>query len=228
MIVQLHGERAGDRAIGRPVTAAAASLRDPATAAMMAKQLLQSGAWRTVPKQGDDTDKALYFLRVHTPAALAVLPRVAVAALTKIPPSPGCHWCAVGIQVRLSFSAETEPPRDELMLKVLGQPCSRCQVRHDMAEAFAAEREHLDEVAAAGLNPAAAGRLRTHEEIRRQAEGIKRLRESPPPRVATGMLWTGPQPASVRRAVTAALGPPAPSYYRPKPTHWPADARRVK
>jgi hypothetical protein len=217
MIIDFHGERSGDRAIGRPRTASVADLRDPATAALITKRLLQSGAWRTAPKTGDDTDKALYYLRVHTPAALAVLPRVAVAALTKNPPSPGCHWCAVAVQVRLSFGAETEPPRDELMLKVLGQPCSRCRVRHDMAESAAAEREHLAEVAAASLSPAAAGRLRTREQIRRQVEGIKRLRETRP----------APPPT---RAIAAAGGRrvPDPAYFQRRPIRWPAEARGVR
>jgi hypothetical protein len=208
VIIDFHGERAGGRAIGRPRTAAAANPRDPATAALLAKQLIQSGAWRTVPQQGDDTAKAWYYLRVHAPAALSVLPRVVVAALTKQPPSPGCHWCSVVVQTRLSFGAEREPAPDELLLKVLGNPCSRCRVRHAMAAAAADQRQHIDQVVAAGLRPQAAGRLRSPAQVRRHAAAVERLRQDPPPMQATGFIWVGGKepPASIAHKV------PPPSY----------------
>jgi hypothetical protein len=100
-----HGGRIGQHAM--------ANLRDPATAVQLAKRLLQSGAWRTVPKQGDDTDRATYLLRAKVPAALAVLPRVAVAAMTKQPPSPGCHWCWVQVLAALSFGEDPYPDRTD-------------------------------------------------------------------------------------------------------------------
>jgi hypothetical protein len=128
-----------------------ASPTDPATAVVLAHRLLQSGAWRTVPKQGDATDKALYLLHAQVPAALAVLPRVAVAAMTKRPPSPGCHWCAAHLLAVLSFGDGQEdayPPHDDPhTLAFLGQPCARCAARHARddqalaAMAAAAERE---------------------------------------------------------------------------------------
>jgi hypothetical protein len=64
-----------------------ASLKDPATAVDTARRLMLAGTWKTVPKTGDDADKAVYTLGVHTPATLTVLPRVAAAALTgPVPP----------------------------------------------------------------------------------------------------------------------------------------------
>jgi hypothetical protein len=60
-----------------------ASLKDPATAVDTARRLMLAGTWKTVPKTGDDADKAVYTLRVHTPATLTVLPRVAAEALTR-------------------------------------------------------------------------------------------------------------------------------------------------
>lgn len=232
MIVQLHGERAGDRAIGKPRTAAAASLRDPATAVGVAKQLLQAGAWRTVPKTGDDTDKAMYLLHAKVPAALAVLPRVAVAALTKIPPSPGCHWCSVAVQVAGSFGAETEPAPDELLLGFLGTPCAKCSQRHANAKSAAANLAQYQELVDEGVPPMVAGAfVNRPDEARARARLIKSLEHAGPP-APTGVMWPAnrPQPASVTAALTAAARrrPPASAYYKPKPRPWPPDARRPR
>jgi hypothetical protein len=127
---------------GKPTTAMA-SPTDPATAVLLARRLLQSGAWRTVPKQDDATDKAWYLLHAQVPAALAVLPRVAVAAMTKAPPSPGCHWCWAQVLAALSFGDDPYPPHDDPhTLASLGNPCGRCQLRHakdDAAQAAQAE-----------------------------------------------------------------------------------------
>jgi hypothetical protein len=212
--VALHGDRHGDRPAGKPITAAMASPTDPATAVVLARRLLQSGAWRTVPKQGDDTDKALYLLHARVPAALAVLGRVAVAAMTKRPPSPGCHWCAAHLLAVLSFAGGQEdayPARDELTLAFLGQPCARCQARHArddqalaaMAEAAKRERRIDADVAAAG-GPLAwfeaqlpAGRCPSCQQVHPQRPAAGRLP------AATGMMWAagdGPPPA-----ITAAL-----------------------
>jgi hypothetical protein len=103
-----------------------------------------------MPKQGDAAEKAVYMVRAHFPAALQVTPRLAVAAMTKPPPSPGCHWCTAYLLAVLSFGDGQEdayPARDEHTLALLGQPCARCAARHARddqglaAMAEAAERE---------------------------------------------------------------------------------------
>jgi hypothetical protein len=131
----IHGERRPGQVDGPSRSFTVASRHDPNTAVATARRLLQSGAWRTVPKQGDDTDKAVYLLRVHAPAALAVLPRVAVAAMTKQLDQGGCAWCAVHVLAVLSFGAEQEPAHDDpVLLAFLGQPCGRCRSRHSIAD----------------------------------------------------------------------------------------------
>lgn len=82
---------------------------DPDVAVPLARRLLLSGAWRTVPKQGDDTDKAQYLLRLKLPAALTVLPRSAVAALTR-PPQPAGAAGASPPSTRRRRSVPTPPP----------------------------------------------------------------------------------------------------------------------
>jgi hypothetical protein len=212
--VALHGDRHGRRPAGKPITGAMASPTDPATAVVLARRLLQSGAWRTVPKQGDATDKALYLLHAQVPAALAVLPRVAVAAMTKRPPSPGCHWCAAHLLAVLSFGDGQEdayPPHDDPhTLAFLGQPCARCAARHARddqalaAMAAAAERERrIDADVQWAGGPLAwyqatlPGRCPRCDRVHHQQPATA----SPAP---TGAIWPagGGQPP----AVTAALG----------------------
>jgi hypothetical protein len=87
-----------------------ASLKDPATAVDTARRLMLAGTWKTVPKTGDDADKAVYTLRVHTPATLTVLPRVAAAALTRPVPLGGCSWCVASFYAAASLEADYLEP----------------------------------------------------------------------------------------------------------------------
>jgi len=172
-----------------------AALRDPAVAVPLARRLVQSGTWRTVPKTGDGTDKAQYLLRVRLPAAWAVLPRVAVAAMTKRPPSPGCHWCWVQVLAALSFGDDPYPARTDHLLAFLGDPCRRCQARHQTDDAVqaaladAAERERQTDAAV----EAAGGPLAWYRATLPAARCLRCQqvhRPQPPARPApTGMLW---------------------------------------
>jgi len=109
MIVAVHPDRAGGRPVGKPLTGAAASLKDPATAVRYARHLMLDGVWRTGPVAGDDVAKAQYALRVHTLAALAVLPRSAVAGLTRPAPPGGCHWCVAAFHAATSGGVDPHP-----------------------------------------------------------------------------------------------------------------------
>jgi hypothetical protein len=186
---------------------------DPDVAVPLARRLLLSGAWRTVPKQGDDTEKALYLLRVKLPAAWAVLPRSAVAGLTRQPPAGGCSWCVATVHAALSFGADPAPEPNPHTAAFLGSMCGRCQQRHRVAEVATRERAHVDQLVAAGLTPAAARRLRTPGQVQAQAAAIRKLEQARRP-AATGIIWPAgqPQPVAVSAAVTAALRsrPPSP------------------
>jgi hypothetical protein len=210
MTVMFHGDRIGQRAVGRPHAHGMANPRDPATAVQLARRAMQAGAWWRVPKAGDDTDKAWYLLRSRFPAALTVLPRVAVAAMTKAPPSPGCHWCWAQVLAALSFGDDPYPDRTDATLAFLGAPCRRCQARHQgddaaqAARADVAERERQTDAAvqAAG-GPLAWYRatLTTARCSRCQQVHRSRLPATQP--APTGMLW--PAGSSPPAAVTAAL-----------------------
>jgi hypothetical protein len=197
----IHGERRPGQVDGPSRSFTVASRHDPNTAVAAARRLLQSGAWRTVPKQGDDTDKAVYLLRVHAPAALAVLPRLAVAAMTKELPQGGCTWCAAHALAMLSFGAEQEPARDEVLLAFLGQPCGRCRSRHSIADQV---RQVVEDAV---------------DEAREEARLVA---ATPPP--------PDPVPPASLPALVAATPPPTPSrrirdpdYYTPQPRPWPAE-----
>jgi hypothetical protein len=142
---------------------------------------------------------------------------------------PGtCSWCAASLIA--AGDDEPAPYLDSAAHHaLLGAACSRCLSRHAASKVAERERDHLREITAAGLRPAAVGRLRNTEQVRRHAAAIRKLEQTPPPMAATGFLWAaGPEPPEVTAALTAAVGrrPPAPAYYRPRPVPWPADARR--
>lgn len=143
MNIAIHPDRQGGRPAGRAVTGAAADPRDPGVAVRAARALMLSGSWRSVPKTGDDTTKAEYTLRVHTPAALAVLPRSAIAALTKPPPAGGCAWCVATFWAATSGGADPAPERNSFTEAFLGRSCGRCRMAHQQAEARATERTAL-------------------------------------------------------------------------------------
>jgi hypothetical protein len=49
MIVAVHPDRAGGRPVGKALTGAPASLKDPATAVRYARHLMLDGVWRLFP-----------------------------------------------------------------------------------------------------------------------------------------------------------------------------------
>ena len=179
---------------------------DPDVAVPLARRLLLSGAWRTVPKQGDDTDRAQYLLRLKLPAALQVLPRSAVAALTRPPPAGGCSWCVATLHAAASCGADPAPEPNPYTAAFLGSMCGRCQQRQRVAEVAARERAHLAALTAAGLYPTAAGRLRTADQVQAQVAVIRKLEQARPP-AATGFIWPAgrQQPPAVTAAVTEAV-----------------------
>lgn len=204
------------------------------------RQFLLSGriASMTLADGADRDRQVLGLVGARYPKAVEALGRPSILALTRTLGPGTCSWCAAA-----TIAAGNHEPAPDLgsaaHRALLGNPCRRCLTRYQARKAAAAERAHLGELQASGLYPAAAGRLRTSEEIRRQAAGIQRLRQNPLPPAPTGMLWTGStQPPEVTAALTAALAatdrrattanpPPAlrkrvppPSYWRPNPS-WP-------
>jgi hypothetical protein len=155
------------------MTVSQLTLKDPAAAVPAARNLMLSGIWRSSPKTGDALDKALYALRIHTPAALAVLPRSAVAALTRPPPAGGCSWCTATLWAAASLGADPPPPVDDHTRAFLGSQCGRCRRRHLAAEAARRERGHVAGLLAAGLYPSAARRLRTPEQVAAHAQAAR-------------------------------------------------------
>jgi hypothetical protein len=111
------------------------SSRDPVTVARSVKALIQSGDWeRQVGR--DAQTKVMLSLKSRLPLSVLStvvehLPVSALVALTKQPPSPGCHWCAAVIQRGLG---ESELPRNEALLALLGRGCDRCQQRWAVAD----------------------------------------------------------------------------------------------
>jgi hypothetical protein len=144
---------------------------DPAVAVQLARRVAQSGVWRLALKTGGDAEKLHYAIRVHAPGALAVLPRVAIAAMTKTPPPGGCAWCTVHYLVALSFGEEVEPERTDLLVSFLSNPCRRCQARHASDTAvIAALREETARQAKIEAEVAAAGGPLAHYRAKQQRD----------------------------------------------------------
>jgi hypothetical protein len=219
--VTIHGEAMNGRAVGRPRTLAAAGLssRDPVVAARLARSIAMKGEWRTLPHR-DDQQKILAAIAAEARWAVLALP----AEATELLPALGkdlragcCHWGAAAMQ----RSPEPEPPRTEVLLALLGNPCSGCQQRWSKAEATAAaaqrEREHVAELTAAGFKPAAFGRLRTDEEVAAYKRSLESLTDAKLPPRPTGAIWPAGQepPGLTAAARSAARMVPPPSYYRP-------------
>jgi hypothetical protein len=193
--IAIHPDRQGGRPAGKPLTGAAASPRDPATAVRAARRLMLDGLWRTVPKTGDDLAKAEYTLRVHVPAALAVLPRSAIAGLTRRPPAGGCAWCVATFHAATSGGADPAPERSPFTETFLGGRCGRCRMVQQQAEARATERAALDVEASVAPSAGALGgriaywskRLKLPREVMLAAIGEAlhdqaRAQDPPPPR----------------------------------------------
>jgi hypothetical protein len=158
MSVTFHGDRIGDRAAGRPRTAGLSS-RDPVVAARLARSIAMKGEWRTLPHR-DDKRKILAAIGAQARWAVLALP----AEATELLPALGkdlsqgcCHWGAAAMQ----RSPGLEPPRTEVLLALLGNPCGGCRRRWANAEAAAAaaatEAEHLADLTAGGTTVESAG-----------------------------------------------------------------------
>ena len=193
-----------------------ANAQDPMVAVKRARQAMQAGAWRGAAHRDGDTGRALSFLKARFPAAHAVLPRVAVAALTKNPPSPGCHWCTVHMLAALSFDgADAYPPRDAATLAWLGNPCSKCQARHARSDAITASVALYHELVAGGVPPRVAAASPTREDAYQHLAELRVFKQTQLPKARRP---TGTRQASGRRRADP------PNYYR-NPIPWPADAQ---
>lgn len=145
MTITIHADRRPDRA-GRPIPAGRSrdgSMRrpmEPVEIAKAAKGFIRSRTWR-------NWHTAEGQLRLRLPQALQVLALPALQALTRRPPSPGCHWCTV-LMVTV-VSGDPEPPRDPAHLELLGQPCAACERRHVIDQARQEGRRQAEFTAAA-------------------------------------------------------------------------------
>lgn len=196
-------------------------------------RLVRAAAWSAASRTsttGASRDQAvLTSIKANYPRALATFGRPALLALTRNLGPGACSWCAAAVLA--AGDQEPAPDLDSAAHRaLLGRPCARCQRRHAAGKVADRERSHLAEITAAGLNPAAAARLRSSEEVQRHARAVERLKQAQPAPAPTGIMWPAsqPEPPEVTAALTAAVGrrPPTPSYYQPRPIRWPADARR--
>jgi hypothetical protein len=199
MTIEIHADRVTDRqgralAVGRGRSGSMRRPTDPVTIAKAAKALLRSRPWRN-PREVEGV------FRLRLPEALEVLTVSALRALTKRPPSPGCHWCSAFVLT--VATGELEPPRDPAHLELLGRPCGVCAQRHviDAARRQAREEAHAAMVAAAALPPARYCRTCAGSH-RWQPATLTTSTASP--RAATGLIWTGPQPPAVAALIAAA------------------------
>jgi hypothetical protein len=150
--IEIHGDRITDRqgralAVGRGRSGSMRRPSEPVEIARAAKALLRSRRWRN-PTEVEG------IFRMRLPEALGVFNVTALRALTKRPPSPGCHWCSL-LTITV-VAGDLEPPRDPAHLELLGQPCETCQRRHaiDAARRQARDEAQAAAVAAATLPPA--------------------------------------------------------------------------
>jgi hypothetical protein len=197
MIVSIHGDRAGGRPVGKPRTLVAASGRgDPTTLGGLARRAMLSRVWSRTPPVGDDVARACYFLKTRVPMAAAVLSRAAIGALTRPVPPGGCSWCTARLLSATSLGAWEPPTDDDMYRAFLGSKCRRCRLAFEADLVAERERQHLDQVVAAGLTPAAAGRIRSPEQLRAQVAAVRRLEQAGPRSggpAPTGVIWPAGQ-----------------------------------
>jgi hypothetical protein len=179
MTIEIHGDRITDRqgralAVGRG----------------------RSGSMRRPSEEVEG------IFRMRLPEALGVFTVTALRALTKRPPSPGCHWCSL-LTITV-VAGDLEPPCDPAHLELLGKPCGTCQRRHaiDAARQQAREEAQAAAVAAATLPPARFCRTCAGSH-RWQPATLTASAASL--RVATGVIWpAGDGPPPEARALVAA------------------------
>jgi hypothetical protein len=98
----------------------------------------------------------------------ALLSRAAIVALTRPVPLGGCSWCLAAFYSATSFGAWEPPEDDDLYRSFLGSKCDRCRVAFEAVEVADREREHTDQLVAAGLAPVAARRIAAPRSSRRR------------------------------------------------------------
>jgi hypothetical protein len=169
---------------------------DPTTLGGLARLAMLSRVWKHGPPVGDDAARAFYFLRPRVPMSAALLSRAAIGALTRPVPPDGCSWCTARLLSATSFGAWEPPTDDDLYRAFLGSKCRRCRLAFEADLVAERERQHLDQVVAAGLTPAAAGRIRSPEQVRAQVAAVRRVEQAQPTRrgpAPTGVIWPAGQ-----------------------------------
>jgi hypothetical protein len=181
--ISIHGDRSPDgRSVGRPRTGRMSS-RDPATAARVAKAVVQEGKWRSLP--GSD-DRAKILTAIGSQARWALLALTADAvdvlpALGKELPLGGCRWCAALIQ----RAPKPELERNEVARVLLGTPCGRCRTRHAVADEKAASLALYRELVAEGVPEGVAAAARTREAAYQAMAQIRKTEQATPPKART-------------------------------------------
>jgi hypothetical protein len=148
---------------------------------------------------------AMILARVEAsfPGAVVAFGRSALLALTRSLEGGTCSWCAASL---IAAGQEPRPdPTNPAMQQLLGTPCRRCSVRHEMGKVAQRERSHLEQITAAGLRPAAAARARTPQQVAALAAAVKKTERARPPVAPTGFLWVaGKEPAGLVASARAA------------------------
>ena len=122
--------------------------------------------------------------------------RITLRALTRPVPPDGCSWCTARLLSATSFGAWEPPTDDDLYRAFLGSKCRRCRLAFEAAEVADRERQHTADLVAAGLTPAAVGRIRSPEQVRAQVAAVRRVEQAQPTRrgpAPTGVIWPAGQ-----------------------------------
>ena len=141
-----------------------------------------AAAERATPGPNRD-QTVLAAINASHPRAVATFGRASLLALTRDLGPGVCSWCAATV---LAAGGQEPAPSlsSESHQALLGRPCQPCQRRHARAQARAREARHVEEVTAAGLSVAAAGRIRDAGFARQLGAEIERLRAAEPRRSA--------------------------------------------
>jgi hypothetical protein len=201
----IHADRRPDRA-GRPIPAG------PSRSGRMVRRadltpLDLARAARHVLRQrlhaNDDLATVERIIRAHVPEAWEQLDRNALAALARVPPASGCHWCSAFVLA--AGQLVDEPRHDEAHRELLGDPCSTCRRRQAIDRARRQAREEAQAAAAATAALPAARFCRTCGGSHRWQPATLTA-SAASPRVATGVIWAagGGPPPEARALVAAA------------------------
>jgi hypothetical protein len=179
--------------------------RTPEDLAVQVRQWMLNEAPSTLVADGADRDTmVLGRVEGRFPGAKAAFGRGPILALTRNLEAGTCSWCAAAV---IASGQEPLPdPAGPALQRLLGTPCRRCRVRHEMGQIVDRERGHLQQITAAGLRPAAASRARTPQQVQALAAAVKKLEKARPPVAPTGVLWAADQgePTGLTAAARAA------------------------